>query len=149
MENIYETNSSTHVEPTILGALKIGDHILINNMPCKIYELSKAKTGKHGSCKVMLIALDIFLGKKYEISKTSSSSIEKVIVERHNYFLTGILDGYLNLMDEKFDSVNHFILPDNELGQKIKKLYDEGKNIKIITLHAANKEMITDCQESD
>ena len=149
MENIYETNNSTHVEPTTLGALKIGDHILINDMPCKIVELTRAKTGKHGSCKVMLIAIDIFLGKKNEISKPSTTSIEKVLIERHHYLLVSILDDFLNLMNDKCDPIDYFKLPYNEIGHKIQNLYENGKNVKIITLHAANKEMIIECQETD
>ncbi|HIC99604.1 MAG TPA: translation initiation factor IF-5A, partial [Pyrodictiaceae archaeon] len=34
-----------------LGELKVGSYIIIDGEPCRIVEMSRAKTGKHGSAK--------------------------------------------------------------------------------------------------
>lgn len=43
--------------------------------PCKITGISVSKTGKHGHAKVNWTAVDIFTGKKYEDSQSSSHRV--------------------------------------------------------------------------
>ena len=147
MCDIYDTTKETFYENTTWGSLKNGDHIIINNDPCKIVELTSVKTGKHGAAKVILVAIDIFKGKKYEKSNAAGIHIEKTDIERHTYFLTDITDdNYLSMLDDQNNQIEYFRLPENDIGEKIRLLFDQGKNVKVMTLHAKNKEMITNCQ---
>lgn len=51
----------------------------------QIVNISTSKTGKHGSTKVNITALDIFTGKKYEEIQPSSANMEEPIVTRKDY----------------------------------------------------------------
>ena len=104
-EYIYENEKCTFYTNTTLGEVKIGDVIMINNNPAKIVEYTTAKPGKHGCLKVMLIAIDIFTKKKYQLSQTSTTSIEKVFTEKHNYFLMFITDNAFHGMAFSFRSL--------------------------------------------
>ena len=48
------------------GRLKIGSLLIMKGFPCAVTSFFTAKTGKHGSCKAMICAKDIFTGKAYE-----------------------------------------------------------------------------------
>lgn len=41
------------VKPTEAGSLKEGSYVIIDGEPCKVVEIEKSKTGKHGSAKVL------------------------------------------------------------------------------------------------
>ncbi|MEM4865936.1 MAG: translation initiation factor IF-5A, partial [Acidilobaceae archaeon] len=47
-----------------LGDLKKGSFIVIDGEPCKIVDMSTAKTGKHGSAKAHVVAIGVFTGQK-------------------------------------------------------------------------------------
>mgnify|MGYP000731117069 CR=1 FL=1 len=47
-----------------LGELREGNFIVIDGEPCRIVEMSKAKTGKHGSAKAHVTAIGLFTGAK-------------------------------------------------------------------------------------
>ncbi|MEM2221683.1 MAG: translation initiation factor IF-5A, partial [Ignisphaera sp.] len=48
------------VEYGELGDLKEGSYVVIDGEPCRVVDVSKAKTGKHGSAKVHLVAIGLF-----------------------------------------------------------------------------------------
>lgn len=47
-----------------VGEMKEGSYIVIDGEPCRVVEVTKAKTGKHGSAKANIIAVSIFTGAK-------------------------------------------------------------------------------------
>ena len=46
--------------------LKIGSLVMVKGFPCKVTEINTAKTGKHGSAKVILKGKDILTQKVHE-----------------------------------------------------------------------------------
>jgi len=44
-----------------------GDFIMIDDVPCRVVDISLSKPGKHGSAKARIIAVGIIDGKKREI----------------------------------------------------------------------------------
>ena len=65
-----------------LGELKPGNFIIIDNEPCKIVEMSKAKTGKHGSAKAHVVAIGIFSGAKKTLVAPVDQQVEVPLIEK-------------------------------------------------------------------
>ena len=57
------------------SALRKGGYVLINEVPCRIGELTTTKTGKHGHCKVGITATEVASGKKVERHFPSSQKM--------------------------------------------------------------------------
>jgi hypothetical protein len=58
------------------SSLRKGGYVLLNDRPCRIKDLSTAKTGKHGHSKVKIAAVDCASGKKIETFCPSSSRMQ-------------------------------------------------------------------------
>lgn len=67
--------------------LRINGHVMMNNRPCKISEMSISKTGKHGSAKVNLAGYDIFTDKRLECQYSSTENVEVPIITNTSYQL--------------------------------------------------------------
>ncbi|MFP3484331.1 MAG: translation initiation factor IF-5A, partial [Caldivirga sp.] len=39
------------------GDIKEGSYIMIDNVPCRVVEVEKSKTGKHGSAKARIVGI--------------------------------------------------------------------------------------------
>ena len=123
---------------------------MIKDRPCKITELSSSKPGKHGHAKVNIVAVDIFTDKKYEDCCPSSHNLNVPNVDRKEYTLLGIEDGFLSLMDENGNTKDDLKLPtevDPDLAKLIQKLFEEGKCLLIGTIAACEFEMAISVKE--
>lgn len=65
-----------------LGELKVGSYIVIDGEPCRIVEMSKAKTGKHGSAKAHVVAIGLFTGNKKTLTAPVDTRVEVPIIEK-------------------------------------------------------------------
>jgi len=50
------------------GELKEGSYVVIDGEPCRVVEIEKSKTGKHGSAKARIVAVGVFDGGKRTLS---------------------------------------------------------------------------------
>lgn len=99
----------------------------------KQVDMSTSKTGKHGHAKVHLVAIDIFTNKKMEDLSPSTHNMDVPNVTRTEYQLVNVDDGYLNLMDTDGNSKDDVKVPDSEVGEQIQQLFDDGKDVSILT----------------
>ncbi|KAK4506029.1 hypothetical protein PRZ48_003994 [Zasmidium cellare] len=136
--------------PMQCSALRKNGHVVIKGRPCKIVEMSTSKTGKHGHAKVHLVAIDIFTGKKLEDLSPSTHNMDVPNVTRREYQLLDVTDdGFLSLMSEGGDTKDDIKLPDGEVGDKIKKLFEEdGKDTNVIILTAMGEEVAIEAKEA-
>lgn len=109
-------------DPKQCSALRKNGHIIIKNRPCKIVEMSSSKTGKHGSAKIHLVAIDIFTSRKYEEIYSSTQTVWTPIVTRKDYELINIMDGFLILMAD-CSLIEDISLPDTEVGREIEEKF--------------------------
>ncbi|ADV65178.1 translation initiation factor IF-5A [Desulfurococcus mucosus] len=72
MSKVYDT----------LGNLKIGSFIVIDGEPCRIVEMSRAKTGKHGSAKANVIAIGLFSKAKKTLVAPVDTQVEVPVIEK-------------------------------------------------------------------
>ncbi len=57
----------------------------MNQKPCKVLEIHRAKTGKHGGAKLHLVGLDLFSHKKVEAIVPTSHTLNIPIVKKEDF----------------------------------------------------------------
>jgi len=136
--------------PMQCSALRKNGFVVIKNRPCKIVEMSTSKTGKHGHAKVHLVAIDIFTNKKLEELCPSTHNMDVPNVRRQEYQLLDIQDdGFLSLMSDDGTTKDDVKCPENDVGDKIKKLFqEENKDTNVIVLTAMGEESAMDAKEA-
>jgi translation initiation factor 5A len=141
-EHVFEqaTSGASMTYPMQCSALRKGGHVLIKSRPCRIVEMSTSKTGKHGHAKVNLVGIDIFTGKKFEDMSPSTHNMDVPNVQRNEYALMDIDDGFMNLMDSNGDTKDDVKLPEGELGEQIAADFKSGKELVVAVLTAMGEE---------
>ncbi|KAJ5403436.1 eukaryotic translation initiation factor 5A [Penicillium cosmopolitanum] len=136
--------------PMQCSALRKNGHVVIKGRPCKIVDMSTSKTGKHGHAKVHLVAIDIFTGKKLEDLSPSTHNMDVPKVGRKEYQLLDITDDdFLSLMKDDGDTKDDVKVPDNELGERIIKMFrDEEKDVNVIIQTAMGEEVAIEAKEA-
>jgi len=82
-----------------LGELKEGSYVVIDGEPCRIVEISRAKTGKHGSAKVHLVAIGLFSGSRKTLVGPVDQRVEVPIIEKRVGQVTAMYDNVVQIMD--------------------------------------------------
>lgn len=132
--------------PVQTSTMKKGSHILIKGRPCKVDSISTSKPGKHGSAKCHLVAIDIFTGKKMEEISPAHATVHSPEVKRIEYPLSNIDDGFLSLMEDSGELKEDVRLPDNDIGNKIKDMFDRDISCIVTVLAAMGEEVVIDCK---
>lgn len=130
------------------SALRKNGHVVIKGRPCKIVDMSTSKTGKHGHAKVHLVAIDIFTGKKYEDISPSTHNMDVPNVQRNEYQLVNIDDGFLNLMSNDGASKDDVKVPEGDIGEQISSQFDDGKDLMVTIVSAMNEEQAISFKEA-
>ncbi|KAK5787845.1 hypothetical protein VI817_010342 [Penicillium citrinum] len=132
------------------SALRKNGHVVIKGRPCKIVDMSTSKTGKHGHAKVHIVAIDIFTGKKLEDLSPSTHNMDVPNVGRKEYQLLDITDDdFLSLMKDDGDTKDDVKVPDNEVGQRIVKMFrEEEKDVNVIIQTAMGEEVAIEAKEA-
>ncbi|CAG8502521.1 9429_t:CDS:2 [Ambispora leptoticha] len=134
--------------PVQCSALRKNGYVLLKGRPCKIVEMSTSKTGKHGHAKVHLVGLDIFTGKKLEDISPSTHNMDVPNVNRTEFQLLNIDDGYLSLMTSDGSTKDDVRVPEGDLGEKIQADFDEGKELLITIISAMGEEAAISYKEA-
>ncbi|KAI8495153.1 hypothetical protein Bbelb_271390 [Branchiostoma belcheri] len=122
--------------------LEKGDFVMLEGRPCKIMEITIAKAGKHGSAKVDLVGTDLFTGKTIEVVSASNMNMDCPKVNRKEYQLIDVANGFLSLMDDSGDTRDDIKLPDGDLGKEISTcIADEDYDYLVCVLKACGEEM--------
>jgi len=88
-----------------LGELKPGNFIIIDGEPCKIVEMSKAKTGKHGSAKAHVVAISLFTGNKKTLVAPVDQRVEVPVIEKRVGQIIADMGDMFQIMDmETFET---------------------------------------------
>jgi translation initiation factor 5A len=114
--------------------------MMTKGFPCKILAVSVSKTGKHGHAKCAFTAADIFTGKKYEDSISSSHNTMVPIVNKSDWEVIDIDDGdELTLMDEGGVQKTDLNLPSypQGLADEIRAAWNGGENSVIVAVQSA------------
>mmetsp|Transcript_10500 Transcript_10500/g.9045 ORF Transcript_10500/g.9045 Transcript_10500/m.9045 type:complete len:160 (+) Transcript_10500:51-530(+) len=146
-------SGASQTVPKQIGNLKKGDYAILKGHPCKIMEITTAKTGKHGHAKASITGIDVFTGNKVEDGGPTSHNIDVPNVDRKEYTLVDIAnDGFLSLMKEDGDMKEDLKLPetsdDAEMVTKLKADFGNGKDLLISVISAMGKEKVVSYRET-
>ena len=157
-ENQFEIGQDMGSDTTLIQAGKLirGSRVMIQDkFPCRVTDFNKAKTGKHGSAKIMLDAKDIFTGKHFEDYFGTKDMISAPIVEQNEYTVIGVgKNGNINVLDDNCKELVHLCLPKEdflkEVADKIEKVFAQSEKTCIINVQKwGNKEQIIACKEGE
>ena len=88
-----------------LGELKKGSYIVIDGEPCKIVEISRAKTGKHGSAKAHVVAISLFTGQKKTMIAPVDTRVQIPVIEKRVGQILADMGDMVQIMDlETYDT---------------------------------------------
>ncbi len=104
-----------------VGDLKVGSYVIIDGEPCRVVEISKAKTGKHGSAKAHIVAIGLFSGSKKTLIAPVDQRVEVPIIEKRYGQVLAVTGDTVQIMDlETFDTFEAEMPKDAKLAQQIK-----------------------------
>ena len=83
----------------VVGNLKVGSFVVIDGEPCRVVEISKAKTGKHGSAKATVTAIGLFSKSKKILVAPVDTQVEVPIIEKRVGRVIADLGDRLQVMD--------------------------------------------------
>jgi len=83
-EEEEETEKDKEFTFIVANDLRKGGFVLLRKEkhPCKVMEMNKSKTGKHGGAKIRVVGIDILSGKKYDDIFLSKEQVEIPIVKK-------------------------------------------------------------------
>ena len=109
---------------------------MIKNFPCKVTEVSTAKTGKHGSAKVILKGKDIMTDKVYECTYHAGEMVDAPICKKVEFTLLDVQDEVLQLLTEKGEIKEDVGLPEQahlkDIRKRILDTFHEGEKQVIV-----------------
>ena len=100
-----------------LGELRPGSYIVIDGEPCRIVEMSKAKTGKHGSAKAHVVAVCLFSGNKKTLTAPVDTRVEVPIIDKRVGQVIADMGDMVQIMDMETFEVEK--PKDEELASKL------------------------------
>lgn len=151
---IHHADAGSQEMTTIpVNKLKKGGYVLIEGRPCRVVDITKSKTGKHGHAKAGIAGTDLFTGRRYETHLPTSHDIEVPFVDRQDYALINIEDQHTQLLALDNTMREDVDLPaEGEVLDRIMALWNEVQDTNdqvIVTVISSNGEnMIIDCKKS-
>jgi translation initiation factor 5A len=115
-----------------VNKLRIGKYALLEGRPCRVVEIKKSKTGKHGHAKANIAGTDLFTDKRYEVHLPTSHVIEVPIVQRLDYSLILIDGKFTQLIDLSGTMREDIEITDDETCEHLVQLYQSGEANEII-----------------
>ena len=117
-----------------LRNLKEGNYIIIDGEPCKIISLTKGKTSKHGEAKARVEAIGVFDGKKRNLVKPVTASVEVPIILKKKGQVVSVQGNITQIMDlETYEMMDLTVPEGKELREGDQISYIEYKGKRQIT----------------
>jgi len=107
--------------------LKEGKYLLIDGIACRVVEIEKSKSGKHGAAKMRITGIGIFDGEKKIMLAPGDSDVEVPIIDRKNVLIMAINGKTAQVMDSNSHEMYDMELPDEFLANAV-----AGKEAEVI-----------------
>jgi len=102
---------------SVIKNLKIGQYVLINDIPCRVVGLDKSKAGKHGSAKCRLEGIGLFDGRRRSIVKPADDIVYVPIVLKKKAQVLALMGKNAQLMDLTDYSTFELEIPEELTGK--------------------------------
>ncbi|MFH2106919.1 MAG: translation initiation factor IF-5A [Candidatus Micrarchaeota archaeon] len=97
--------------------LKDGKYMLADGVPCKIVNIDKSKSGKHGGAKLRITAIGIFDGQKKVILTPGDATIEIPIIDRKSVQIMSVEGKTIKVMDSQTYEMYDLDVPEELMDQ--------------------------------
>ena len=114
--------------PADAGSIKVGSFVVIDGEPCRVVEVEKSKTGKHGSAKARIVGIGIFDGVKRSLIVPTSSRVEVPVVRKFSGQVIALLPDTVQIMSLEDYSTLELPYPEDE---ELKSKLTEGIEVEI------------------
>jgi translation initiation factor 5A len=115
-----------------VNKLRKGGYVLLEGRPCRVADITKSKTGKHGHAKASIAGSDLFTGRHYEAHLPTSHEIEVPLVQRQDYQLINIDGSNTQLLDLQGNMREDVEIGDTEIDQRVRNFFDSEEAEDII-----------------
>ena len=102
-------------KPTEIKTLKDGSFCIIDDIPCRVVDISISKPGKHGGAKARLTAVGIFTDQKKIIVKPADARIDIPIIEKRAAQVVAFSGDIVQIMDMEDYSMSEVNRPEFEI----------------------------------
>ena len=134
-----------------VNKLKKGGYVLLEGRPCRVVDIAKSKTGKHGHAKASIAGTDLFTGRRYEAHLPTSHDIEVPIVERQDYALINIDGNNTQLLDLAGNMREDVELTNDEISTKVRQEFENneaGDEIIVTVLSSLGESRIIEMKKN-
>ena len=112
--------------------LKEGRYLMIEDVPCKVVEIEKSKSGKHGAAKMRITGIGVFDGQKKTMLTPGDANVEVPIIQRKNAQVMSVSGTTAQVMDiqtyEMYDvDVPAEVLPNLAAGKELEIIEAMGR----------------------
>lgn len=108
--------------------LREGNYLLIDDIPCRIMEIEKSKSGKHGAAKMRITGIGVFGGAKKTMLTPGDADVEVPIIERKSVQVMSVSGNTAQVMDSQT-----YEMYDIEVPEELKDQIASGKEAEIIS----------------
>jgi translation initiation factor 5A len=105
---------------TRVGDLKVGNYVIVDDIPSEIVSIQKSKPGKHGSAKFRIVAVSLFDNSKRDFVNPVDATIQIPIVDKRNAQVLSMTPDSVQLMD--LETYEIFDIPTPREGEIASKL---------------------------
>jgi len=109
---------------TNASSLKVGNYVLLDEIPCIIKSIQISKTGKHGHAKCRIEAVAMADGQKKILVMPGHDKVEIPIVVKKSAQILSITENMANVMDEETYETFDLSIPD-----ELKDTLNEGDQV--------------------
>jgi len=148
---IHHADAGSEEKSSIpVNKLKKGGYVIIEDRPCRVVDIAKSKTGKHGHAKASIAGSDIFTGRRYETHLPTSHDIEIPFVDRSEYALLNIDGKHTQLLALNNEIREDVEMPvDEEMFKRVTELFATGDEVLVTVLSCNSESAIIDCKKKD
>ncbi|HEX33050.1 MAG TPA: translation initiation factor IF-5A [Candidatus Aenigmarchaeota archaeon] len=108
------------VRPGSVNELKKGSYVMIDNVACRVVNITTSKPGKHGHAKARIEAVGLIDERKREIVKPTDARIDIPIIDKRSANVLSISGDTAQVMDEETFETFDLKIPE-ELKDKLKE----------------------------
>lgn len=113
----------------VIKELKKGSFIIIDDIPCKVDDVSVTKSGKHGHAKARVDAIGLLDGRRRSLVKTADENVDVPIILKKKAQVLAIAGDKVQLMDTA-----DYTMLELEIPEELKGKLNSGEEVSYYEL---------------
>ena len=109
---------------SVIKNLKKGSLVIIDDVPCKVADISVTKSGKHGASKARVDGIGLFDGRRKSIVKPSDDTVDVPIITKKKAQVLALSGDKVQLMD-----LTDYSMFDLDIPEELKGKLNSGEEV--------------------